>query len=123
MWYTIDMVAERSTNYRDYYDERGKLLPGHPGLPGGGRPKHGTNISEALKIRLDAETCQMIADMLVNQSLEGNIRALEIVLDRSEGKVAQQITTDSEIIVVHGIPRPVTAAIEAKMLEIDRRGE
>lgn len=88
----------------NWRDEHGYLVSGHPGY--GGRPKRGTNISEALAIRLDQSVCEQIADMMIERTLKGDRAMLEIVLDRSEGKVALAMVQDTIINVVHHIPRP-----------------
>ena len=86
----------------------GKLLAGHPGLPGAGPPRryHTKTISDALKVLLTADVCNQIATVLIEQAKEGNRNALEILLDRTEGKVIQALTIDTEINVYHSIPRP-----------------
>ncbi len=114
--YTISKMYQPKVNGRilgpEWYDTNGKLRSGHPALPGGGRPAHKASISEALRMRLDEQTCQELADMMIEMSLQGNTRILELVLDRSEGKVIQQLTIDTEITIIHDIPRPIEAVYE-----------
>ena len=42
-----------------------------------------------------------IADMLIDRSLEGDLRATEILLDRVLGKAVQHVETSSESTVKH----------------------
>ncbi len=104
-----ELRPDRSGRLRDEY---GHLAQGvsQPALNPNGRPAHKATISEALRMRLDEQTCQELADMMVDMSLQGNTRILELVLDRSEGKVIQQLNVDTEITVIHDIPRPIIEA-------------
>jgi len=70
-------------------DERGRLLPGSTGNPGG-RPKD--VLGPALLAAMSPEEW---ASLVAEQARAGNARALEIYADRTLGKVPQTIAHEA----------------------------
>ena len=68
----------------------GRFRPGQSGNPGG-RAK-GRSLSALLRTQLDADDGEgrtkgdRLAETLVNLALAGNLRAIELVIDRVDGK-------------------------------------
>ncbi len=99
-------------------DEHGYLLPGHPGLPGAGHPTGVMRLSDMMRQMLTPDVCHTIIANLVELGEQGSLKALEILLDRTEGKAIQQITSDVEINVIHHMtgPKPLTEAMDRARL-------
>ena len=71
-------------------DKLGQFKPGHSGNPEG-RPK-GPSLLAALKHRLaeHPEEVDKIIDQLINMAVAGELKAIEIVGDRLDGKPTQR---------------------------------
>ena len=71
------------------YDWLHKWQPGQSGNPGG-RPKN--PITQALKEAVQQpENATMIRDTLLKLAKAGDIRAIELLLNRTEGKVPDKV--------------------------------
>ncbi|MDC0917975.1 DUF5681 domain-containing protein [Candidatus Marinimicrobia bacterium] len=79
------------------------LKPFEKGVSGnpGGRPKW-KQVTEIMKTETNQEKLAVIVDKVFDLALEGNMRAIEFIADRLEGKVAQrvEVTTNDEPIRV-----------------------
>ena len=69
------------------------LKPFEKGVSGnpGGRPKW-KQVTELMKSETNQEKLAVIVDKVFDLALEGNMRAVEFIADRLEGKVAQRVT-------------------------------
>ena len=56
----------------------------------GGRPS-GHSITAALRHRIDRATADKLADSLVRRAIAGDVRAAQIILDRTDGSVGQDL--------------------------------
>ena len=78
----------------------GKLLPGHPGLPGGGRPRGITN-ADLIRTALEQRRDDLIGQVLKNAfNPDGHVsnRALELALSR----IAPPPRQESERVIIPG---------------------
>ena len=68
------------------------LKPFEKGASGnpGGRPKW-KQVTELMKTETNQEKLAVIVDNVFDLALEGNMRAVEFIADRLEGKVAQRV--------------------------------
>jgi len=68
------------------------LKPFEKGVSGnpGGRPKW-KKVTELMKTETNQEKLAIIVDNVFDLALEGNMRAVEFIADRLEGKVAQRV--------------------------------
>jgi hypothetical protein len=82
------------------------LKPFEKGVSGnpGGRP-HWKQVTELMKTETNQEKLAVIVDKVFDLALEGNMRAVEFIADRLEGKVAQrvEVTTNDQPIKVFDI--------------------
>ena len=81
------------------------LKPFEKGVSGnpGGRPKW-KKVTELMKTETNQEKLAIIVDNVFDLALEGNMRAVEFIADRVEGKVAQRVTvttSDETIPIFH----------------------
>jgi hypothetical protein len=69
------------------------LKPFEKGVSGnpGGRPKW-KHVTELMKTETNQEKLAVIVDNVFDLALEGNMRAVEFIADRLEGKVTQRVT-------------------------------
>jgi hypothetical protein len=80
-------------DWKPLRDEKGYFLPGQGGKPKGSR-HFGTLLREAVQNITDGNGTtidKQILLTLINKAKAGDIRAIEIILDRTDGKVAQEI--------------------------------
>jgi len=72
------------------------LKPFEKGVSGnpGGRPKW-KQVTEIMKTETNQEKLAVIVDKVFDLALEGNMRAIEFIADRLEGKVAQRVEVAS----------------------------
>jgi hypothetical protein len=71
--------------------------PGQSGNPGG-RPKK-TLVDEALATLLDADEsakATQIAEMLIQKAINGDVRAAQLIMERTEGKPLQKVALRDE---------------------------
>ncbi len=68
------------------------LKPFEKGVSGnpGGRPKW-KQVTEIMKTETNQEKLAVIVDKVFDLALEGNMRAIEFIADRLEGKVSQRV--------------------------------
>jgi hypothetical protein len=68
------------------------LKPFEKGTSGnpGGRPKW-KQVTEIMKTETNQEKLAVIVDKVFDLALEGNMRAIEFIADRLEGKVSQRV--------------------------------
>ena len=68
------------------------LKPFEKGVSGnpGGRP-HWKQVTELMKTETNQEKLAVMVDKVFDLALEGNMRAVEFIADRLEGKVAQRV--------------------------------
>ena len=82
------------------------LKPFEKGVSGNpsGRPKW-KHVTEVMKQELDEDKLISMVHMVYDLAMEGNMRAVEFIADRVEGKVAQRVTvtTNDEPIKVFNI--------------------
>lgn len=78
-------------------DNRGRFKPGHSGNPGG-RPK-GTSITAALRELIDEAGPDSVAGPLLEAAQAGDIKAIKVVLERTEGRVTEQLEHAGQITV------------------------
>jgi len=64
----------------DVRDDNGRFVKGHPGGPG--RPPNPVAAAMGDLDRLGLEAAQRVIGVIVEQALEGNLRAAEMVLQR-----------------------------------------
>ena len=84
---------------------------GDPNINRAGRPKKGQSIKELLRDRIDVveqdgtTRAQKIVEILSTKATDGDLKAIEMVLDRIDGKPNQHITSenDNKIVVEHEI--------------------
>jgi hypothetical protein len=69
------------------------LKPFEKGVSGnpGGRPKW-KQVTELMKTETNQEKLAVIVDNVFDMAIEGNMRAVEFIADRLEGKVTQRVT-------------------------------
>jgi Family of unknown function (DUF5681) len=84
-----------------------QFKPGHTGNPKG-RPK-GSSLQRLLKDLLEFEaggksSGELIVEQLIKKACRGNLKAIEIVLDRIEGKARQRIDVGG----TDGAPIPIS---------------
>ena len=68
------------------------LKPFEKGVSGnpGGRP-HWKQVTELMKTETNQEKLAVMVDKVFDLALEGNMRAVEFIADRLEGKVSQRV--------------------------------
>jgi hypothetical protein len=73
------------------------LKPFEKGVSGnpGGRP-HWKQVTELMKTETNQEKLAVIVDKVFDLALEGNMRAIEFIADRLEGKVAQRVEVSTK---------------------------
>ena len=85
------------------------LKPFEKGVSGNpsGRPKW-KHVTEVMKQELDEDKLISMVHMVYELAMEGNMRAVEFIADRVEGKVAQRVTvtTNDEPIKVFDFENP-----------------
>ena len=94
--------------------------PGNPGGPG--RPK-GKGLTARIEEALASpsrepgkDRGQIIAEVLVHEAEIGNMKAIEMILDRVDGKVSDKIMSDPSL----GNPRLMIPGFDARSQEIDK---
>jgi len=80
-----------------------KGVSGNPG----GRPKW-KQVTEIMKSETNTAKLETMIDKVFDMALEGNMRAIEFIADRLEGKVAQrvEVATNDQPIKVFGFDNP-----------------
>lgn len=73
--------------------------PGHAPLPGGGRPKGVRNWATVLREEMEDGkiTQSALAKVLLRHAKRGNLKALEMIIERQDGKPLQPIRMSGEI--------------------------
>ena len=82
-----DVVVEQPTYNRiDNIPPEKRWQPGQSGNPNG-RPKN--SVTTLLK-NTDGKTTRKIAKQLTDQAVDGDLKAIDMFIDRTDGKVIQQ---------------------------------
>ena len=85
---------------------------GDPNINRAGRPRKGEAFRDILRRRLDdiheesgLTMAEKLMAMLQDKALDGDLKAMDMILDRVEGKPQQHITSENEnrLIVEHEI--------------------
>jgi len=86
-----------------------KGVSGNPG----GRPKW-KQVTEIMKSETNTAKLETMIDKVFDMALEGNMRAIEFIADRLEGKVAQrvEVATNDQPIKVFDFDNPYDKEIE-----------
>lgn len=91
-------------------DANGRILPGQRALNPKGKPKgarhFSTLIREAItKVANDTGTSddKLIVKALIDKAKEGDLKAVDMVLDRVDGKAEQTINLDGEMTLNDGL--------------------
>jgi hypothetical protein len=71
--------------------ESGKFLPGNKSNPGG-RPKSDLSITALIDKAVSADDWDFIFASLLKKARRGDLKAIEMLLDRRFGKAVQQTT-------------------------------
>ena len=73
--------------------------PGHAPLPGGGRPKGMKNWATVAREEFEAGkiTQAQIMRALLKRGKQGNTKAIEILMDRTDGKPLQPVRMEGEL--------------------------
>jgi hypothetical protein len=96
------------------------IAPGSSGNPRG-RPRKGTSLTEMLRTRLGRKALrEELADVLMQLALSGNLRAIELILDRTEGKVTQPHVTNFERAEAERIAAEYGLSADEVMAEAER---
>lgn len=93
-------MTDDSTAVAPVRDEQGRLLPGHPGLPGAGRSRQPSN-ADKIRMLLEPQRERLIGKVLKNAlDPDGHVsnRALELALSR----LAPPPKQDSERVFIPG---------------------
>ncbi|HOH62086.1 MAG TPA: DUF5681 domain-containing protein [Bacilli bacterium] len=90
-------------------DEKGRILPGHT-LPGNGKPKGTQHFSTLFKNALKeyAKTQQgkeipydvAMVNKMIKMALEGNVKCMELIMDRVDGKPKSTIELEDSNVYV-----------------------
>tara|TARA_Y100000034_G_C6810729_1_gene364315 strand:- start:667 stop:1020 length:354 start_codon:yes stop_codon:yes gene_type:complete len=86
----------------DGRNNRGQFVPGHSYATG--RPKKENCVSDLLRnkgdeIQDDGRTkLQVVIDTLFDRANEGELKAIDMIFDRLEGKAAQKIEVEETIL-------------------------
>ncbi len=97
------------------------FMPGQSGNPGG-RPK-GDSVTTWLRRKLQDEPipgqtrAERIAETIMRAAEDGDPKLIKELLDRTEGKVAEAITTPAAVDAVASVLDRIRAEIEAKRRE------
>lgn len=86
-------------------DSQGRFLPGNPGKPKGAR-HFSTLIRDAItKVAEDTGTSddKEIVRALVEKAKAGDLKAVDMVIDRVDGKAEQTISLDADVTVNDGL--------------------
>ena len=92
----------------------GQFAPGHSGNPEG-RPRMGSSWAEVMRTALEMEAGgedgiavkEKIVQVLIDRAVNGDLRAIEIIFDRTEGKPRQMLEVSSnDWPVLQGLPYP-----------------
>ena len=74
-------------------DNDGRWIKGQSGNSKGG-PKSAKRFRDALRLALnDKRKLRRVAETLVDEALDGNIKAIELISDRLDGKPKQEMET------------------------------
>ena len=103
-------------------NERGQFIPGESGNPSG-RPRLSTTITHELVniLESDVEIKRKIARQWIQACQEPDMRALQELLDRTEGKVADNLKIQA--MIVHVGNEYALNGLEANRLDLERRRE
>ncbi len=94
--------------------------PGHAPLPGGGRPKGMKNWATVAREEFEAGkiTQAQIMRALLKRGKQGNTKAIEILMDRTDGKPLQPVRMEGEL----KTPRQMSEAeLDARIAELERK--
>ena len=67
-------------------NRRGQFKPNHSGNLNG-RPKDKLSITKMLKDKLDTGAMEIVIDALIEKASDGNLKAIELIFSRVEGRV------------------------------------
>ena len=70
------------------WDANGKFLPGHPGLPGAGRPRS-VSVTEILRKATDPQA--LAAELHYHAFVKHNLEAVTYIYDRLDGRPRQSL--------------------------------
>jgi hypothetical protein len=77
-------------------DASGKFIKGESGNPGG-RPASELSITALIDSAVTREDWDFIIKQLLKQARRGNLKAIEMLMDRRFGKPAQQLQHSGEL--------------------------
>lgn len=87
-------------------DERGKFTKGQSGNPGG-RPKGELSITALIDNAVTEADWQFIIGQLLKQGRRGNLKAIEMLMDRRFGKPTQTNEIKGELsVLIWDVPTP-----------------
>lgn len=86
----------------------GRWLPGHCPNPSG-RPRERWSLRSALRSSCDQEDLEQIARVLIEEAKAGNLRAIEVLFNRLDGRVPAGQAADSSSPKVIVLPDSVAA--------------
>ncbi len=99
-------------------DENGRILPGQKSLNPHGKPKGARHFSTLIrdaitKVANDTGTSddKLIVKALIAKAKEGDLKAVDIVFDRVDGKAEQTINLDGELTVNDGLTQEEKEAL------------
>src|SRR5579862_7473949 len=73
------------------------FAPGHAAVPGAGNPKKTSSIKERLHEELKKQGSSLeIARRLILMAKAGDIKAIELIMERMDGKVPQALSGDKD---------------------------
>ena len=103
--------AKEENQDKPIRDSKGRFPKGVSGNPTG-RPLGARSLTAMLRHRIEEypERAQEMLDNLINMARAGDLRAVEIIMDRLEGKALQQM--DTEVRITHGYRDPVVEAVD-----------
>lgn len=93
-------AQEQRDNSGKRPDGRSRGRPFEPGQSGnpGGRPR-GKSVTAALRELIDAQGPESVAGPLLKAAQTGDLKAIRIVLERTEGKVPDQVEHEGTLTV------------------------
>lgn len=88
-------------------DEKGRLLPGHPGLPGAGRPR-GYDFRAEIEKHAEAnnvsisEALWAVFNAMLRKACDGDVQAAKLIIDKlCDSPDHIHVTYDGDVSVVH----------------------
>ena len=107
---------------------QGKGFDNHPeNINKNGRPKKLPVIDELLAKMLGAEgneksTAESIFDALISKALKGDVRAMELIIDRMYGKVTQTLDHKNNGTSFNSLSNAELIAIAARIVDAGTKG-